>query len=83
MIVVVWPGSRVRPELSQLSDRLATMDHGASSSDFASAYRHGFARVAACTLPVAAADPARNAEAVIEQRAVAVEAERRVAARRR
>ncbi len=67
MIVVVWPGSRVRPELSQLSDRLATMDHGASSSDFASAYRHGFARVAACTLPVAAADPARNAEAVIEQ----------------
>ena len=43
------------------------MDHGASSSDFASAYRHGFARVAACTLPVAAGDPARNAEAVIEQ----------------
>ena len=39
------------------------MDHG----DFASAYRHGFARVAACTLPVAEADPARNAESVIEQ----------------
>jgi NAD+ synthase (glutamine-hydrolysing) len=43
------------------------MDHGASSSDFASVYRHGFARVAACTLPVAAGDPARNAEAVVEQ----------------
>src|SRR6476661_8623596 len=43
------------------------MDHGVSSSDFASAYRHGFARVAACTLPVSAGDPARNAEAVIEQ----------------
>lgn len=43
------------------------MDHGASSSDFASAYRHGFARVAACTLPVSAGDPARNAEAVVEQ----------------
>ena len=43
------------------------MDHGAAPSNFASAYRHGFARVAACTLPVAAGDPARNAEAVIEQ----------------
>ena len=39
------------------------MDH----REFASAYRHGFARVAACSLPVAAADPERNAEAVIEQ----------------
>ncbi|WP_353353848.1 NAD(+) synthase [Intrasporangium sp. DVR] len=35
--------------------------------DFYSSYAHGFARVAACTLPVAAADPARNADAVIEQ----------------
>ena len=43
------------------------MDHGATPSNFASAYRHGFARVAACTLPVAAGDPARNAEAVVEQ----------------
>jgi NAD+ synthase (glutamine-hydrolysing) len=50
-----------------VSDRLGTMDHGASSSDFASAYRHGFARVAAGTLPVAAGDPARNAEAIVEQ----------------
>jgi NAD+ synthase (glutamine-hydrolysing) len=39
------------------------MDHG----DFRSAYRHGFARVAACTVPVADADPARNAETVLEQ----------------
>jgi NAD+ synthase (glutamine-hydrolysing) len=43
------------------------MDHGASPSNFASAYHQGFARVAACTLPVAAADPARNAEAIIDQ----------------
>ncbi|MDR6863278.1 NAD(+) synthase [Phycicoccus sp. 3266] len=43
------------------------MDSGAPSKDFRSAYRHGFARVAACTLPVSAADPARNAEAILEQ----------------
>jgi NAD+ synthase (glutamine-hydrolysing) len=36
-------------------------------SDFAfeSAYGHGFARVAACTIPLAIADPAANAEAVL------------------
>ncbi len=33
---------------------------------FESVYRHGFARVAACTIPVAIADPATNAEAVLE-----------------
>jgi len=33
---------------------------------FESVYRHGFARVAACTIPVAIADPARNAKAVID-----------------
>ena len=35
------------------------------SLPFESAYRHGFARIAACTIPVAIADPARNAEAVL------------------
>ncbi|WP_193613085.1 NAD(+) synthase [Nocardioides lijunqiniae] len=35
--------------------------------DFYSAYAHGFARVAACTLPVAIVDPAVNAERVLEQ----------------
>ncbi len=35
--------------------------------DFYSAYAHGFARVAACTLPVAIADPASNAARTIEQ----------------
>jgi len=35
--------------------------------DFYSAYAHGFARVAACTLPVAVADPATNAQRTIEQ----------------
>jgi hypothetical protein len=33
--------------------------------DFRSAYRHGFLRVAACTLRTALADPATNAETVI------------------
>ncbi|WP_396667772.1 NAD(+) synthase [Microbacterium sp. R86528] len=37
-----------------------------TSLPFASAYRHGFARVAACTLPVSIADPAANARAVID-----------------
>jgi len=35
--------------------------------DFYSAYAHGFARVAACTLPVALADPETNASRVLEQ----------------
>ncbi len=35
--------------------------------DFWSAYAQGFARVAACTLPITAADPASNADAVLEQ----------------
>lgn len=35
--------------------------------DFYSAYAHGFARVAAVTLPVAIADPATNAARVLEQ----------------
>ncbi|WP_203580158.1 NAD(+) synthase [Microbacterium hibisci] len=36
------------------------------SLPFESAYRHGFARVAACTIPVSIADPAANADAVLE-----------------
>jgi NAD+ synthase (glutamine-hydrolysing) len=35
--------------------------------DFYSAYAHGFARVAACTIPVAVADPAANAAMVLDQ----------------
>lgn len=35
------------------------------SLPFESAYRHGFARVAACTIPVSIADPATNAESVL------------------
>ncbi len=35
--------------------------------DFLSAYAHGFARVAACTVPVAVGDPATNAATVLEQ----------------
>jgi NAD+ synthase (glutamine-hydrolysing) len=35
--------------------------------DFTSIYSHGFARVAACTVPVALADPAANAETVLAE----------------
>ncbi len=35
--------------------------------DFYSAYAQGFARVAACTVPVAVADPATNARTILEQ----------------
>ena len=35
--------------------------------EFTSLYSHGFARVAACTLPVALADPGANADRIIEQ----------------
>ncbi|QIX27280.1 NAD(+) synthase [Nocardioides sp. JQ2195] len=35
--------------------------------DFYSAYAHGFARVAACTIPVAIADPAANAASVLAE----------------
>ncbi|GAA1479074.1 NAD(+) synthase [Nocardioides aestuarii] len=35
--------------------------------DFHSAYAQGFARVAACTVPVAVADPAANAATIVEQ----------------
>ena len=35
--------------------------------DFRNLYRHGFARVAACTLPVTMADPRANAAAILER----------------
>jgi len=35
--------------------------------DFYSAYAHGFARVAACTVPIRVADPATNARTVLDQ----------------
>ncbi|SDS93636.1 NAD(+) synthase [Microlunatus soli] len=35
--------------------------------EFSSAYAHGFARIAACTVPIAIADPASNAATVLEQ----------------
>ena len=37
------------------------------TADFRNIYRHGFARVAACTVPVALADPATNAVRIGEQ----------------
>jgi NAD+ synthase (glutamine-hydrolysing) len=36
-------------------------------NDFSSAYAHGFARVAACTVPVTVADPAANAAAILAE----------------
>lgn len=36
-----------------------------TSLPFESVYRHGFARIAACTVPVAIADPRTNADAVL------------------
>ncbi len=39
----------------------------ARTPDFRNIYRHGFARVAACTVPVALADPATNAARIVEQ----------------
>ncbi|PZU41595.1 MAG: NAD(+) synthase [Microbacterium sp.] len=44
------------------------------SLPFENPYRHGFARIAACTIPVAIADPRTNADAVIDE-ARAVDAE--------
>lgn len=38
---------------------------GGPSSTFTSIYSHNFARVAACTLPVALADPATNADRIL------------------
>ncbi len=35
--------------------------------DFSSAYSHGFARIAACTVPVSLADPQTNADAVLAE----------------
>ncbi|MGO4130227.1 NAD(+) synthase [Janibacter sp. RAF52] len=35
--------------------------------DFRNLYRHGFARIAACTLPVTMADPQANAAAILER----------------
>ncbi len=38
-----------------------------SPADFRNLYRHGLARVAACTVPVVLADPAANGERIAEQ----------------
>ena len=60
---VVRAGNRRRPRrsLRRLSEQYS------GGVDFYSAYAQGFARVAACTVPVAIADPARNAAIVLEQ----------------
>lgn len=42
-------------------------DSASPDMDFRNLYRHGFARVAACTLPVTMADPHANAAAILER----------------
>ena len=49
------------------ADAGATLGRVTTPLPFASAYAHGFARVAACTIPVAIADPAANADAVLAE----------------
>ncbi len=52
------------------ADRLPIMTTStsrASAATFTSAYDHGFARIAACTIPLAIAEPLRNAEAVLAE----------------
>ena len=39
----------------------------AASFDFRSAYAHGYARIASCTVPTSIADPDTNVATVIEQ----------------
>ena len=43
------------------------MTRSPSLDEFANIYRHGFARVAACTLPTALADPLEAAQRHVEQ----------------
>lgn len=50
--------------MSEAAQRVACQT---AAVDFYNAYAQGFARVAACTVPVRLADPAANAAAVLEQ----------------
>jgi NAD+ synthase (glutamine-hydrolysing) len=50
-----------------MRDTGAEVKTGGEQMNFRSIYEHGFARIAACTAPVAIADPAANAEGVLRQ----------------
>ncbi len=47
--------------------RRGCQTEGVSELPFDSVYRHGFARVAACTVPIRVADPAANAASVLAE----------------
>ena len=53
------------PRCTPTAQRTARLGHERRDSDFRSAYRHGFLRVAAATLRTVIGDPAANAAAVL------------------
>jgi NAD+ synthase (glutamine-hydrolysing) len=66
-ITAVYGGSGVRDGCESTSPILEDAFCNTEPVDFDSAYAHGFARIAACTVPVALADPATNAATVLAQ----------------
>src|SRR4051812_20308595 len=56
---------RHSPPIFVRSEAPSDAGRGTATMTFRSIYRHGFARVAACTVRCALADPMRNAEAVL------------------
>ncbi|MCW2760333.1 MAG: synthase [Marmoricola sp.] len=66
-ITAVYGGSGVRAGCESTSPILEDAFCNTEPVDFDSAYAHGFARIAACTVPVAIADPATNAATVLAQ----------------
>jgi NAD+ synthase (glutamine-hydrolysing) len=52
--------------MPEQGDGLAAMHHIATMQEFRSVYRHGFARVAACTTRCTLADPMANAAEILE-----------------
>ena len=67
MITAVYGGSGVREMGGCTAHILQPRSVRLCAVDFKSAYAHGFARVAACTVPIALADPATNAETVLTE----------------
>ncbi len=66
-ITAVYGGSGVREMGGCTPPILGHLFCNTVCVDFKSAYAHGFARIAACTLPIAIGDPATNAETVLTE----------------
>src|SRR4051794_8677180 len=60
-------GEPVHPGIGCTAPFTALLVCNTGGVDFTSAYAHGFARIAACTVPVSIADPQTNAASVLEQ----------------